>query len=86
MCLGIYDRATKEIEIDPFEDNCVDLFEIGEDHIVYSVEKGIVKREKKRWEVVERVDTGTVQANDVFVDKDALYFNDNDGSFYVVAF
>jgi len=83
--LGLYDRAEKNIVEDYFNDHYSGDFDIDENYLFYSKEKGIVIREKKSWNIKNAVNTENIQATDVFVDNNNLYFNDNEGNFHKIS-
>lgn len=83
--LGVYDKAEKKILEDYFSDHYAGDFDIDESYLFYSIEKGIVMREKKSWKIKNMVNTENIQSTDVFIDKNSLYFNDNEGNFYLIS-
>ena len=83
--LGVYDKAEKKIVEDYFDDHYSGDFDIDENYLFYSKEKEIVMREKKSWKIKNMVNTENIQATDVFVDTNNLYFNDNEGNFYQIS-
>ncbi|MBY9006356.1 MAG: hypothetical protein KGD63_06330 [Candidatus Lokiarchaeota archaeon] len=81
--MGVYDKTKKEIS-DDFEDYYSGNFDIDERYLYYSIDKGIVIREKKSWNIIYKIDTENKQANDVFVDDNSLFFDDNEGNFHQI--